>query len=614
MSTTTTTAPMATANVNNDHAIDPEQQETSSSVSSVLSSTPTNIPSLSEPTGTGSQPGPLVNSSSLGSTGRHSGRLHGEEPEFPPLGPSTRARAQVSGSAHVESDTATIGVSNWEAARWTDAELENLLQDRLLQTLREREAALRQSDEVISALQQDLEVATQHAENARNAFTSLQRDVHQARPTTEQLVAQASLDLRAQQYNSQTTMIEDTPLLQPPAVITEVSPVPAATNPTTLPVDQSRAVSVNPSIVTGTPFVSYPARPPQPTPEDMHVRSVGSLRALMNVTTPAENTSRLVHSDLPGRTLFHRQEPQVQCEPPLQYYEASRNPYARPFQPVQQAPIAAPGAPGDPSDKGDDNDIPVNNNRGQLPGMPPQGPPGMPPAGPPGPPGPPGSPPPGPPGLVVPPLNPRNPIMPGYYPMYQPFPYPPYGYDMAPRPAQAPRAPEAAKPKLFNGKDPEALLEFVSKLTIIFMQTPAAFPTDQTKVMYASSFLTGSPSQWFNNFLVQVPVPSVITSWDTFVFELNAMFGDRNRPHTAQTALASIKMNDTHRVNQFIIEFDKWSTLSGYDEVALALTFYNVLSEHVKNLFVTMGRPNTLLKLREQALRFDQRYWDRQME
>lgn len=92
------------------------------------------------------------------------------------------------------------------------------------------------------------------------------------------------------------------------------------------------------------------------------------------------------------------------------------------------------------------------------------------------------------------------------------------------------------------------------------------------------------------------------------------MFGDCNRPHTAQTALTSIKMNDSHCINQFIIKFDKWSTLLGYDEVALASTFYKVLLKCVKNLFVTMGQPNTLVKLHEQALRFDQRYWDRQME
>lgn len=65
MSTNTTTAPTAMANANNDHTLDPKQQETGSSDSSALSSAPTNIPSLSDPSGTGSQPGPLVNSSSL---------------------------------------------------------------------------------------------------------------------------------------------------------------------------------------------------------------------------------------------------------------------------------------------------------------------------------------------------------------------------------------------------------------------------------------------------------------------------------------------------------------------------------------------------------------------
>ena len=42
----------------------------------------------------------------------------------------------------------------------------------------------------------------------------------------------------------------------------------------------------------------------------------------------------------------------------------------------------------------------------------------------------------------------------------------------------------------------------------------------------------GTASQWFSNFLIQDLLPPVVTNWNTFVRELNDMFGDRHRSHT----------------------------------------------------------------------------------
>ena len=49
-----------------------------------------------------------------------------------------------------------------------------------------------------------------------------------------------------------------------------------------------------------------------------------------------------------------------------------------------------------------------------------------------------------------------------------------------------------------------------------------------------------APALWFNTNLAMQPLPSICTDWDTFVRELNRMFGDRNRVKTAQQALREL--------------------------------------------------------------------------
>ena len=61
----------------------------------------------------------------------------------------------------------------------------------------------------------------------------------------------------------------------------------------------------------------------------------------------------------------------------------------------------------------------------------------------------------------------------------------------------------------------------MESITIPLQQHPNTFSDEQRCVLYASTFLTGTASQWFSNFLIQDPLPPVVTNWNTFVRELN---------------------------------------------------------------------------------------------
>ena len=103
----------------------------------------------------------------------------------------------------------------------------------------------------------------------------------------------------------------------------------------------------------------------------------------------------------------------------------------------------------------------------------------------------------------------------------------------------------APKPPFFDGKDPKTLYDYFAKILAIFMQSPHHYPSGQSKVLYAASFLKEAPALWFNTNLAMQPLPSICTDWDTFVRELNRMFGDRNR---VKTVLHELHMSDEHQV------------------------------------------------------------------
>ena len=60
------------------------------------------------------------------------------------------------------------------------------------------------------------------------------------------------------------------------------------------------------------------------------------------------------------------------------------------------------------------------------------------------------------------------------------------------------------------------------------MQSQESFVCDNQQIYFTASSLSGTATQWFSNYLIQTPLPRVVTHWDTFIQEFNAMFGNRN--------------------------------------------------------------------------------------
>ena len=127
--------------------------------------------------------------------------------------------------------------------------------------------------------------------------------------------------------------------------------------------------------------------------------------------------------------------------------------------------------------------------------------------------------------------------------------------------------------------------------------------------MFAASYLTEAAASWFQPFLLAPSTLLIIFNWQEFVSELTQMFGDLHLASTLERKLQSLCMQDIHYVNHYIVEFMKYSADTGWNDTALAYSFYNGLPDQIKDKMVHIGgRPCTFAEMKACALVIDQWY------
>ena len=183
-----------------------------------------------------------------------------------------------------------------------------------------------------------------------------------------------------------------------------------------------------------------------------------------------------------------------------------------------------------------------------------------------------------------------------------------------PPPPPDSRRTKVRKPDQFDGLDQKKLRTFLVQCQLNFRDCPQAFSSDRKKVNYAQSYLTGSALDWFEPDLLRAPggrSPPWEDDWERFVEELRKNFGSHNPARDAEHQLKSLVMKDNHRINKYIIEFNRYaSQLHGYGEGALQSLFYDGLPDRLKDEIYRSGRPDSLWDLRDLAQELDNRYWE----
>jgi hypothetical protein len=119
--------------------------------------------------------------------------------------------------------------------------------------------------------------------------------------------------------------------------------------------------------------------------------------------------------------------------------------------------------------------------------------------------------------------------------------------EVPPAPVSAPSVsacpPKAADPEIFGG-DQKKADPFLHVLKLNIAIQPNPFPSDQTKILYALSYMQGgSAGDWASNYTCAIlDGDSPFPDWETFCTCFEAVFSDADQEAHAHQHLCSLKM------------------------------------------------------------------------
>lgn len=171
--------------------------------------------------------------------------------------------------------------------------------------------------------------------------------------------------------------------------------------------------------------------------------------------------------------------------------------------------------------------------------------------------------------------------------------------------------PKVAHPEFFHGQR-NKLDTFITQVTMVITLQPSRFPTENSKVLYAGSFLRDTAFLWFQPFVTKDPAPEFFNSFKLFCKELQTMFGDPDQIATAERQLYNLKQRSS--ASAYIADFTRYAAVVNWNDEAFAAQFYRGLKDVIKDELARSPKPKDLKTLQEVAVRIDTRLFERQVE
>jgi hypothetical protein len=172
------------------------------------------------------------------------------------------------------------------------------------------------------------------------------------------------------------------------------------------------------------------------------------------------------------------------------------------------------------------------------------------------------------------------------------------------------KEPRIAMPERFDGTKTE-YRGFVNQVRQIISLHPNRYPTGRAQVGLIGSLLTKTASAWFAP-LVEQSSP-LLDDLDSFLAEFESTFGDPDRSHTSALKLRNLKQGN-RPASAYAADFRLLTCDVPWDEAALVDQFRSGLASDVKDLLLTMPDANTLSLAMTQAIRCDNRLFERRRE
>ena len=184
-----------------------------------------------------------------------------------------------------------------------------------------------------------------------------------------------------------------------------------------------------------------------------------------------------------------------------------------------------------------------------------------------------------------------------------------------PQPVSRP-VPKVLHPDPFTG-DRLELDTYLTRCQHVFLTQASLFPTEQSKFLYASSYLAGNAYSWVKPLIQEyakgTSVPPEFTSFQKYSESLTRMYGD---PDIVKSKTREINaLCQTSSVSAYASEFRRLQAYITWNDQALFDRFYDGLRDNVKDGLVHENpRPILLEALISAALRIDGRIYERILE
>ncbi|MBW0460996.1 hypothetical protein O181_000711 [Austropuccinia psidii MF-1] len=185
--------------------------------------------------------------------------------------------------------------------------------------------------------------------------------------------------------------------------------------------------------------------------------------------------------------------------------------------------------------------------------------------------------------------------------------------------APAFKTPSMKAPDSFDGTQAHKLRGFIQSCQLIFHNDPENLFSDRKKVLYSTSFLTGSAGKWIEPYLSNISneYPSyLLNSWQLFETQLSTLFGDPNEVRKAEQELDNLRMKESGHVSLYISEFRSlMSRIGDWGERDYSHVYRRGLeSKLLDQLASHSGNFHILQELIDITLKLDTRLHERQKE
>ncbi len=180
-------------------------------------------------------------------------------------------------------------------------------------------------------------------------------------------------------------------------------------------------------------------------------------------------------------------------------------------------------------------------------------------------------------------------------------------------PAQPPvfsKEPRISLPDKFDGTRSK-FRGFVNQIRLIVRMQPLRYPTEETQVGLIGTLLSGTALSWFSP-LVEKNSP-LLQDFDGFIEEFTNTFGETDKARTAATKLRSLQQR-SRAASAYAAEFRQLACDVDWDNNALISAFRWGLRDDVKDLLLNLPDPMTLSEAITQAVRCDNRLFERRQE